>query len=236
MTYLHSTDIGSHGNLSSLTCVIDHRWNCKITDYGLAHFRKLATKTEAQKADDKPFLSRESKIVRKCTLCSFSMVIWTTLFIDSSIASTSMGISIWCDCLMRLDPFWTAPELLRKPRRLRPLNGTKKGDVYSFAIIIQEVLINQIPFGIDLETLTPYGQHLTRLHSTVTTINSVNSTVTSAHNGHNYYNCMNMICGLLLRRSPGVVSASDFRTTPYFYQQQLIWAYVRSPSALFRVW
>lgn len=153
----------------------------------------------------------------------------------SSIASISMGISIWCDCLMRLDPFWTAPELLRKPRRLRPLNGTKKGDVYSFAIIIQEVLINQIPFGIDLETLTPYGQHLTRLHFTVTTINSVNSTVTSAHNGHNYYNCMNMICGLLLRRSPGVVSASDFRTTPYFYQQQLIWAYVRSPSALFRV-
>lgn len=85
MTYLHSTDIGSHGNLSSLTCVIDHRWNCKITDYGLAHFRKLATKTVAEKVDDKPFLSRESKLVRKCTLSVHSlwtMVIWTTLFID----------------------------------------------------------------------------------------------------------------------------------------------------------
>ena len=39
---------------------------------------------------------------------------------------------------------WTAPELLRTANR--PPQGTKKGDVYSFAIILQEIVFRARPF------------------------------------------------------------------------------------------
>ncbi|ROK28157.1 Retinal guanylyl cyclase 2 [Anabarilius grahami] len=40
--------------------------------------------------------------------------------------------------------FWTAPELLRDPES--PRKGTYKGDVYSFAIILQEVVVRGAPY------------------------------------------------------------------------------------------
>lgn len=49
---------------------------------------------------------------------------------------------------------WTAPELLRSPNR--PRYGTPKGDVYSFAIILQELVFRNMPFFLDL--MTPKGQ------------------------------------------------------------------------------
>uniref|UniRef100_W5JXJ2 Guanylate cyclase n=1 Tax=Astyanax mexicanus TaxID=7994 RepID=W5JXJ2_ASTMX len=42
------------------------------------------------------------------------------------------------------DLFWTAPELLRDPESSR--RGTYKGDVYSFAIILQEVVVRGPPY------------------------------------------------------------------------------------------
>ncbi|XP_017214686.1 retinal guanylyl cyclase 2 isoform X2 [Danio rerio] len=42
------------------------------------------------------------------------------------------------------DLFWTAPEHLRDPES--PRKGTYKGDVYSFAIILQEVVVRGAPY------------------------------------------------------------------------------------------
>ncbi|XP_036411748.1 LOW QUALITY PROTEIN: retinal guanylyl cyclase 2 [Colossoma macropomum] len=42
------------------------------------------------------------------------------------------------------DLFWTAPELLRDPENSR--RGTFKGDVYSFSIILQEVVVRGPPY------------------------------------------------------------------------------------------
>uniref|UniRef100_A0A8C2CVR5 Guanylate cyclase n=1 Tax=Cyprinus carpio TaxID=7962 RepID=A0A8C2CVR5_CYPCA len=42
------------------------------------------------------------------------------------------------------DLFWTAPEFLRDPES--PRKGTYKGDVYSFAIILQEVVVRGAPY------------------------------------------------------------------------------------------
>ena len=41
---------------------------------------------------------------------------------------------------------WTAPELLRLPEHDRPQSGTKPGDVYSFAILMQEILYRAAPY------------------------------------------------------------------------------------------
>ena len=47
---------------------------------------------------------------------------------------------------------WTAPELLRLSKDERPQYGTKKGDVYSFGVIAQEVLYRAPPYFVDTET------------------------------------------------------------------------------------
>jgi guanylate cyclase, other len=39
MTFLHSSNLISHGNLSSNTCLIDSNFVLKICDYGLEYFR-----------------------------------------------------------------------------------------------------------------------------------------------------------------------------------------------------
>lgn len=43
-----------------------------------------------------------------------------------------------------LELLWTAPELLRDPAMRR--KGTFKGDIYSFAIILQEVVVRGPPY------------------------------------------------------------------------------------------
>ena len=42
------------------------------------------------------------------------------------------------------EKLWVAPELLRMPER--PARGTKEGDVFSFAIIVQEILLRTGPY------------------------------------------------------------------------------------------
>uniref|UniRef100_UPI00359006C8 atrial natriuretic peptide receptor 1 n=1 Tax=Myxine glutinosa TaxID=7769 RepID=UPI00359006C8 len=47
MAFLHSSVIGSHGNLKSSNCVVDSRFVLKITDYGLASFRSGSDNEDA---------------------------------------------------------------------------------------------------------------------------------------------------------------------------------------------
>ncbi|XP_076296044.1 atrial natriuretic peptide receptor 1 isoform X2 [Lasioglossum baleicum] len=48
------------------------------------------------------------------------------------------------DAVYQRKQLWTAPELLRMARR--PPEGTQKGDVYSFAVIVHEIVVQQGPF------------------------------------------------------------------------------------------
>lgn len=55
------------------------------------------------------------------------------------------------------DLFWKAPELLRSP--MQNIRGTQKGDVYSFAIILYEILGRRGPFGCS-SPREPKGKHI----------------------------------------------------------------------------
>ena len=57
---------------------------------------------------------------------------------------------------MTLDKLWTAPELLEVA--YPPLEGTKKGDVYSFAIIAQEILYQRGVFFRPEDSYSPEGK------------------------------------------------------------------------------
>jgi serine/threonine protein kinase len=53
---------------------------------------------------------------------------------------------------------WTAPEILRVEGTSSYLEkGTTKGDVYSFGIILQEIMCRALPFFIGMNELSPKG-------------------------------------------------------------------------------
>ena len=59
-----------------------------------------------------------------------------------------------------VDKLWTAPELLRVQNP--PRGGTQKGDIFSFAIILYEIMSRSGPYGeirLTPERVFPYNQN-----------------------------------------------------------------------------
>ncbi|XP_050410936.1 atrial natriuretic peptide receptor 2 [Patella vulgata] len=54
LDYIHCSPIKLHGNLKSSKCVIDSRWNCKITDFGLSKL-KSSQASDKTKSDTHKF-------------------------------------------------------------------------------------------------------------------------------------------------------------------------------------
>jgi serine/threonine protein kinase len=67
------------------------------------------------------------------------------------------------DISLFLAMLWIAPEILREITQVNETsficNGTRKGDVYSFAIIVQEILYRSGPFYIQTEVADLKGYY-----------------------------------------------------------------------------
>ncbi|XP_055342846.1 atrial natriuretic peptide receptor 1-like [Paramacrobiotus metropolitanus] len=112
IVFVHNTDIGSHGRLTSNNCLVDGRFVVKIGDLGLAPLRPS-------------FLASTSQIPPH-EKHDHTAAVYRSLL-------------------------WRAPELLRMPM---PLNGTPKGDIYSFGILLQQIVQRVGPYE---RTDTEYG-------------------------------------------------------------------------------
>ncbi|ODM99906.1 Guanylyl cyclase GC-E [Orchesella cincta] len=134
MRYLHSSLVRVHGFLTSYNCVIDARWVLKITDYGILSIYHTQGLT---------LPPRSSKVCLQET-------------VDETVCMLLSIIQTFSHLLYQhqmVELLWTAPELLRDESLRR--HGTQAGDVYSFAIIMQEVLVRGEPYC--MLTLSPEG-------------------------------------------------------------------------------
>lgn len=144
MNYLHNSYIGSHGNLKSSNCVVDSRFVLKITDYGLASFR-----SSCENEDSPHALYASKNLLRFSVLTHKTSIDCCPVLIKDFVTAYRTDFS---------EKLWTAPELLIYDRH--PPQGTQKGDVYSFGIILQEIALRNGPFYVEGMDLSPKGNIL----------------------------------------------------------------------------
>lgn len=122
LAHLHASPIQYHGRLKSSNCVIDNRFVVKLTDFGLPTLVQ-AFEAEVAVGDLLDTNTTESNV----NLPSLTG------------ASASAAAASSCKLLL-----WTAPEHLRTKRPLA--SGSQRGDIYSLAIIFQEIVTRCAPF------------------------------------------------------------------------------------------
>ena len=131
MIFLHDSEIVSHGNLKSSNCLVDSRWVLQITDFGLHELKGKCQKRNLNSVE----------------LENYQQNLQMVQFVASHEARMKL------QCAKRL--LWRAPELLRCPNP--PARGTQKGDVFSFGIILYEIIGRNGPWGDLLYTMSPKG-------------------------------------------------------------------------------
>lgn len=130
MRYLHSSPLRIHGSLTSRNCVVDARWVLKVTDYGLNQFYE-------SQGVSLPAKSAKRESVRIRTLL---------LFERKRRKHSSYHSRTFVHTYFQFaEQLWVAPELLRHSKG-HAKAGTQAGDVYSFGIIMQEVVVRGEPY------------------------------------------------------------------------------------------
>ena len=124
LRYIHESAIGSHGNLNIDNILVDCRWFCNISNFPMPTEASIALKN-----------SQALNILMKIPQHEFAN--------PEGLESSQINDS---------DPrgdFWMAPELLRLPESVKPIRGTKQGDVYSFGMIAFAIATRTMPFEND---------------------------------------------------------------------------------------
>lgn len=134
MEFIHKSNLKFHGNLKPSTCLVDSRLQIKLSGFGLWEF-KYGNKN---KMIQPPNVNYEGQWVFRDL-----QYVCIHVYHDGEVARvrrcgcSSVTFSL-AGCAVEM--YWTAPELLRQVGL--PVHGTPKGDIYSFAIIMWELMYN----------------------------------------------------------------------------------------------
>lgn len=128
MRYLHASPLRFHGSLTSRNCVVDARWVLKITDYVLPLFY------EAQGIPPPPRTAKELLWTAPELLRAMKTETEVGQTIHQQLSSPCQGI--------------TVGELNKRviQHHCSRILGSQAGDVYSFSIIMQEVVVRGEPY------------------------------------------------------------------------------------------
>ncbi|VDO46966.1 unnamed protein product [Haemonchus placei] len=130
LEYLHSSNIGFHGSLTTWACLIDRNWMIKLTDYGVADALERWEKQQAISVID--IESAEDKSQAKQST--------SVLYEAPELLKNREK-----NRLRRQDQDWMKQSLARK----------QLGDIYAFGVIMYEIIFRALPFpeGTDLLAL-----------------------------------------------------------------------------------
>ncbi|KAK5982629.1 Receptor-type guanylate cyclase gcy-8 [Trichostrongylus colubriformis] len=121
LEYLHSSNIGYHGSLTTWACLIDRNWMIKLTDYGIAdplerwEKQQAISVTEIGGADDKSQARQATSVLYE---------------------APELLKNREKNRLRRVDQDW-----------MKQSQGRKQlGDIYAFGIVMYEIIFRALPF------------------------------------------------------------------------------------------
>lgn len=160
LSFIHTTSLNYHGRLKSTNLVLDSRFTVKITDFGLQNLYSQLEIIDHQEEDESEVSSNENdELTNAIPPMTGRPQEYDTLSIAQSgynMESVSVrdqkisrkgagqGTRVLLKNRGAARYFWTAPEHLREKNLHRA--GSKKGDVYSLAIIFYEIITRKEPY------------------------------------------------------------------------------------------
>ena len=133
MAFLHHSSVKSHGRLSSHSILVDSRWFCRIANIPMPVFEG-AHEVNHEHHNHHNFQA-PSHLLDKLHVAPKQ---------GGKIRQSDSGES---NEQLNVVDLWKAPELLRCENP--PMRGTQRGDVYSFAIVLLEIITRRQPFEDD---------------------------------------------------------------------------------------
>uniref|UniRef100_A0A7I5EAR9 guanylate cyclase n=1 Tax=Haemonchus contortus TaxID=6289 RepID=A0A7I5EAR9_HAECO len=121
LEYLHASNIGFHGSLTTWACLIDRNWMIKLTDYGVADALERWEKQQAISVIDIEGAEDKSQAKQSTSV----------LYEAPELLKNREK-----NRLRRQDQDWMKQSLARK----------QLGDIYAFGVIMYEIIFRALPF------------------------------------------------------------------------------------------
>lgn len=166
LNFIHTTLLDYHGRLKSTNIVLDSRFTVKITDFGLQSMYSQLEPTAHQAEDESEFSGNAEddlksvappikKLQKDQSFDALSIAASQSAYNMDSVSvrgqrlsSNKTGVGqekrVFLKNRGAARYFWTAPEHLREKNIHN--SGSKKGDVYSFAVILFEIFTRKEPY------------------------------------------------------------------------------------------